>query len=146
MIRSETEYKKAIERLKEEEQRLSEIKQRLIAEGLTKEEIKRAIDPLESFHLQFKEEVASYEKLKRGEFDELVNLRGIGHLLISVRIAQGFSQKGLSEKLGVSESQVSRDERNEYHGITLDRASKILEVLGVKLFSKVDIQPFGNCA
>ena len=55
------------------------------------EEIKSVIDPIESFHLQLKEEVESYERLKRGQFDELENLRGLGHLLIALRIAQGLS-------------------------------------------------------
>lgn len=146
MIRNETEYKKAVQRLQEEEGRLSEMRQRLFEQGLTAEEIKRAVDPIVSFHLQFKEEVESYEKLKRGEFDELINLRGFGHLLISVRIAQGISQKELADKLEVNESQVSRDERNEYHGITLDRAGKILEALGVQLSSKVDIHPLMKSA
>ena len=35
---------------------------------------------------------ARYERLKRGEFDEMRNLRGLGQLLIGLRIAQGFSQ------------------------------------------------------
>jgi hypothetical protein len=74
------------------------------------------IDPMESFHLQLHEEVESYERLKRGEFPELDNLRGLGHLLIAVRIAQGVSQRELARRLGVHESQVSRDERNEYFG------------------------------
>ena len=38
---------------------------------------------MESFHLQLKEEVESYERLKRGEFEELENLRGFGHLPVS---------------------------------------------------------------
>lgn len=69
MIWNEREYKKAVQRLKEEETRLLEMRQRLAEKGLSTEEIKRAIDPVESFHLQFKEEVESYEKLKRGEFE-----------------------------------------------------------------------------
>ena len=68
----------------------------------------------------------SYEKLKRGEFDELDNLRGLGHLLISIRIAQGLSQRDLAKRLNVHESQVSRDERNEYFGITLVRAIRLV--------------------
>ena len=97
------------------------------------------IDPFESFHLQLKEEVESYEKLKRGEFDELDNLRGLGHLLISIRIAQGLSQRDLAKKLNVHESQVSRDERNEYFGITLERAIRLLDALNVKLRTQVEI-------
>jgi DNA-binding Xre family transcriptional regulator len=142
MIKNELEYKKAVKKLQEEEIRIVEMKERLAAKGLKEDEIKRAVDPVESFHFQFKEEVESYERLLRGEFDELINLRGLGHLLISLRIAKRITQKDLANTLAVSDSQVSRDERNEYHGITLDRAEKILEALGVKLFSKIEIQPF----
>ena len=96
---------------------------------------------MESFHLQLKEEVESYERLKRGEFEELEKLPGIGHLLISLRIAKGISQRDLAKRLSVHESQVSRDERNEYFGITLERAVKILDALNVRLHTKVEIEP-----
>jgi hypothetical protein len=82
MIRNEAEYQNASVRLKEEQARLAEHRARLEATGLSRDEIKRVIDPMESFHLQLKEEVESYERLKRGQFDELENLRGLGHLLI----------------------------------------------------------------
>ncbi len=139
MIRNETEYKEAVARLAEERNRLSEHRTRLKETGLPDEEIKRVIDPMESFHLQLKEEVESYERLKRREFDELDNLRGLGHLLISIRIAQGFSQRDLAKRLEVHESQVSRDERNEYFGITLERAVKVLEALNVRLRTQVEL-------
>jgi ribosome-binding protein aMBF1 (putative translation factor) len=139
MIRNETEYKEADARLAEERKRLSEHRARLKETGLTDEEIKRVIDPMESFHLQLKEEVESYERLKRGEFEELENLRGLGHLLISLRIAQGIPQRELAKRLDVHESQVSRDERNEYFGITLERAVKILEALNVRLKTTVEM-------
>jgi hypothetical protein len=35
----------------------------------------------------------------------------------------------------VHESQISRDERNEYHGITVERASRILDAMNVRLRS-----------
>ena len=140
MIRNETEYKEAVARLAEERNRLGEHRSRLKESGLTDEEIKRVIDPMESFHLQLKEEVESYERLKRGEFDELVNFRGFGHLLIALRIARGISQRDLAKRLGVHESQVSRDERNEYFGITLERAVKVLDALNVRLRTKVELE------
>jgi DNA-binding XRE family transcriptional regulator len=141
MIRNETEYQEASTRLMEERSRLAEHRDRLREAGLSDVEIKRVIDPMESFHLQLQEEVESYERLKRGEFDDLDNLRGLGHLLISTRIAQGISQRELARRLEVHESQVSRDERNEYYGITLERAVKILDALKVRLHSKVEIEP-----
>jgi len=140
MIRNETEYQEASVRLRDERNRLTEHRARLREAGLSDEEIKRVIDPMESFHLQLKEEVESYERLKRGEFEDLDNLRGLGHLLISLRIAQGVSQRELAKRLSVHESQVSRDERNEYFGITLERAVKILDALHVRLHTKVEIE------
>lgn len=98
------------------------------------------MDPMESVHLQLEEEVESYERLKRGEFEALENLHGFGHLLISVRIAQGISQRELAKRRNVHESQVSRDERNEYFGVTLERAAKILDVLHVRLHTKVEVE------
>ncbi len=141
MIRNEAEYQHASARLLEERNRLSEHRARLKETGLHDEEIKRVIDPIESFHLQLKEEVESYERLKRGEFDELENLRGLGSVLISVRIAQGISQRELARRLNVHESQISRDERNEYFGVTLERAIRILDALNVRLHTKVEIEP-----
>jgi ribosome-binding protein aMBF1 (putative translation factor) len=141
MIRNETEYQEASVRLAEERKRLAEHRGRLKEAGLSEDEIKRVVDPMESFHLQLKEEVESYERLKRGEFEELDNLRGLGQLLISLRIAQGISQRELAKRLDVHESQVSRDERNEYFGITLDRTIKILDALNVRLHTTVEIEP-----
>jgi ribosome-binding protein aMBF1 (putative translation factor) len=141
MIRTETEYQEASARLAGERTRLADHRARLKKVGLAAAEIKRVIDPLKSFHLQLKQEGESHERLKRGEFDELENLRGLGHLLISIRITQGISQRELSKRLNVHESQVSRDERNEYFGITLERAIKILEALNVQLHTRVEIEP-----
>jgi ribosome-binding protein aMBF1 (putative translation factor) len=148
MIRNDNEYKEAVARLTAEQDRLSEHRKRLHAAGLSDEEIKRVIDPMESFHLQLREEVVAYERLKRGEFDELDNLQGLGQMLIALRIAQGLSQRELAKRLDVNESMVSRDERNEYYGITLERAIRVLEALDVRLRTTVEIgnpsHPAGN--
>lgn len=140
MIRNENEYREAVGRLAEEKGRIKAQRAELKKMGLTADKVKRATDPIRSFHLQLEEEVRSYERLKRGEFDELSDLRGVGHLLISLRIARGLTQRELAERVGVHESLVSRDERNEYHGITLDRAARILDALGVELRSKVVVR------
>lgn len=141
MIRNEAEYQEASQRLAQESLRLAEHRVRLKEAGLGDEEIKRVIDPIESFHLQLQEEVEAYERLQRREFAELDDLRAVGPLLITSRIAQRISQRELARRLGVHESQVSRDERNEYFGITLERAAKILDALNVRLHTKIAIEP-----
>jgi len=138
VIRTETEYKEAKARLAKERERLDLHRARLKETGLRKEEIKRVLDPMESFHLQLKEEVENYARLKRGIFPELDNFLGFGSLLIALRIAKKITQRELAKRLGVHETQVSRDERNEYFGITLERAVKILNALGVRLHTKVE--------
>jgi transcriptional regulator with XRE-family HTH domain len=52
-----------------------------------------------------------------------------------------MTQRELARRLEVDETAVSRDERNEYHGITVDRARKVLEALGVRLVTRVEVEP-----
>ncbi len=137
MIRNEAEYQEAVQRIADESARLKAQRAKLNELKLGKDEVKRVLDPMRSFHDQLKEEVASYERLRRGEFEELQNFEGLGRLLIALRISQGMSQRELAERLGVHESQVSRDERNEYHGITVERAGRILEALGAEVTTRV---------
>ena len=137
MIRNESEYREAVRRLEDQEARIQQQASELRSMKLSKQERKRVLDPIQSFHDQLEEEIASYERLKRGEFDEVSNFGGLGRLLIALRIANGLTQRELAERLEVSESQVSRDERNEYHGITLERANRILEVLNAEIRTTV---------
>ena len=139
MIRNEAEYKEAMQRLREEKSRLDQQETKLKEMGLSCDEIKRAMDPMRSFHAQLGEEVASYERRKRCEFDEIQNLQGLGNLLVGLRIARGVSQRELANRLGVHESQVSRDERNEYHNVTIERAARILAALGVEVRTRVEL-------
>jgi len=140
MIRNETEYREANKRLQEEKSRLEQYRQDFMQQGFTGDALERLMDPLTSFHLQLSEELASYERLKRREFYDLTNIKGLGHALICLRIAKDLSQAELANRLGVDPSQVSRDERNEYHGITLERVAKILEALGIKIRMKFEIE------
>jgi ribosome-binding protein aMBF1 (putative translation factor) len=135
VIRNEREYQEAARRLQEERARLRDQRTHLEAMGLDPDEVKRAIDPMRSFHEQLAEELESYERLRRGDLAEMTNLHGLGHALVALRIALGLTQRELATRLGVHESQVSRDERNEYHHITVDRASRILDALGVRMTS-----------
>jgi hypothetical protein len=139
MIRNETEYQEAVRRFKEEKKRLSEHRARLAEMGLSAAELKRALDPLVSFQAQLEEEIDAYERLQRGDLPPLLNLHGLGRSLVLLRIAKGLTQRELAERLDVHESQVSRDERNDYHGVTVERASRVLEALSVQMTSEFEI-------
>ncbi len=135
MIRTETDYKRAVRERDEQAKRLKAQEQRLKKEGLGRAEMKRAMDPVRSFHQNLVEEIRVYEALKRGDLRAVSRLGTLGQQMVGLRIAKGFSQRDLAARLGVHESQVSRDERNEYHGLTLERAGRIMEALGVRLVS-----------
>ncbi len=141
MIRNETEYQQAAARIDAERQRLAEYDRAWREQGYTARQIAKLKEPLESFHKQLEEEVRSYERLRRGQFDEFENLQGLGQVLIGLRIARGLTQRELARRLGVDETMVSRDERNEYHGITVERAKRVLEALGARLVTRVEVEP-----
>jgi ribosome-binding protein aMBF1 (putative translation factor) len=139
MIRNDKEYQEAVKRLKADQKIMDEQKRQLASEGLTDEQIQRGIEPLLSFHQQLVEEVEWYERIKRGDIGTILSITDLGKCLIALRIASGMSQKELAERLGVKESQVSRDERNEYFGITLQRAQKIVDAIqGSRVVIKIE--------
>lgn len=141
MIRSEKEYREALDRLKQDEEVLALQKEKLEEMGLSEEDVGRALEPMLSFRAQLEEEVEWFERVRRRDFEIVRDLSAVGTLLIALRIANGISQRELAERLGVSEAQVSRDERNEYHGITVDRVQRVLDALGETLTSRVDDKP-----
>jgi DNA-directed RNA polymerase specialized sigma subunit len=141
VIRSEKEYREALERLRQDEEVLALQKEKLEGLALSEEEVRRALEPMLSFRAQLEEEVEWYERVRRRDFGIMRDLSAVGTLLIALRIANSLSQRELAEKLGVSEAQVSRDERNEYHGITVDRAQRVLDAMNETLTSRVEDKP-----
>lgn len=129
MIKTDAAYNAAVRRLKDDRAHLEAKREALSAEGLTAEQIERVVEPEISFHLQLREEVEWYESVRRGDFQAVTSLQDIGRLLIALRIASGLSQRELAARLNVDESLVSRDERNEYYGITMQRAQQIIDAL-----------------
>lgn len=131
MIKTDIDYQKSVEKLKEDLAFIEGQKKKLAELGLTEEQIDRAIEPSISFHEQLKEEVEYYEHIKRGDFEPIFNLNTIGKTLIACRIYLNVSQKDLADKLGVSPAQISRDERNEYFGATIEKIQKVIDALGI---------------
>lgn len=141
MIKTESEYKAMVQRLDNDLKFMEE--QRIILEdmGLSVEEVKRAMEPSMAFHEQLKEEVEYYEKIKRFDFDALENFIGLERYLIGLRIALGVSQTELANRLNVSAAQVSKDEKNEYHGISVEKAQRIFEALNVTVVTRLGRLP-----
>ncbi len=135
MIRTESDYQSTRNRLQQLRSQLTAQETQLRSEGLPDDQIKRALDPMRSFVSGLEDELETYVKLQRGDLStigELVNLHRLGRTLVALRIVCGMTQRALADKLKVDESQISRWEKNEYHGITVEKAAKILDALGVR--------------
>ena len=138
MIRSEAEYQEALRRLEQDRTVAAAQRDALVASGLSSAEVERAMEPLRSFQAQLAEEVTWYEDVRRRNFPAIRRLTQIGRLLIALRLANGLTQRELAARLGVSEAVVSRDERNEYHGITVERAQRVLDALDASVVTHVE--------
>ena len=129
MIRTEREYQESSRRLKEALEAASRQRQGLVDRGMTPDDVEIVMEPVLSFLSQVRDEVSAYERTLRGELAPAASISDLRRLLISLRIASGLTQRELAHRLGTSESQVSKDERNDYYGVTLERAERTLEVL-----------------
>lgn len=138
MIRTDAEYRRALAQLSDEADTLRRQREALAGAGLSASEVDRAMEPLLSFRAQLQDEVDAYNQMRHGDLGVLSSLRGIGRWLIGARIARGLSQADLAEQLSVDPSQVSRDERNDYRGVSVDRAQRIMEALGVRFTAEAD--------
>ena len=139
MIKNESAYQKAVDKLKHDQEYIFSEKRRFEEIGLNAEQIEMAIQPLIAFHEQLKAEIEYYERIKRGSFHPIHKFTDIGKTLIAYRIYLGMSQAELARRLDVSESQVSRDERHEYYGATTEKIEAVMDAMGMKATINIEI-------
>lgn len=138
MIKTESEYQECLKRLNQDLEHIREQRKALEKMGLTAEQLEKALEPAYSFHEQLKEEVEWYERIKRRDFEPIKNLGGLGQILVALRIANGLTQTELARRLKVDVSQVSRDERNEYHGVTVEKVQRVLDALEERIITVIE--------
>jgi predicted XRE-type DNA-binding protein len=129
MIRTEREYRRALEQVAQHERLLDQQREELVKMGLSETEIERALAPARFFQNRLRMEVDEYERHLRGDFDMTCTFDNIGRQLVAFRIYRGISQAELARRLGVTPPQVSRDERNEYGGASMEKVKQVLRAL-----------------
>ncbi|TCS95953.1 helix-turn-helix domain-containing protein [Hazenella coriacea] len=133
MIKTEQEYKKCKKEIENHEKILNEQREVLKQMGLTADQIELGLAPARHFQQRMVSEVTEYERYKSGEFDMTCTFDKIGKQLIAFRIFRGFSQAELAKRLGVTQPQISRDERHEYSGASMEKIRQVLEALEIQL-------------
>lgn len=139
MIRSNSDYGNASVQCNKLHDRIADYRNELHGQGLSSEEIETVIGPMMSMYEQSQFDLACFDRIKGGDLSDFRDLRSLGMLLIAARIAKGQSKRDFAREVGVHESQVSRDERNEYQGISVERAAQLLDALGVKVEIKARV-------
>jgi DNA-binding XRE family transcriptional regulator len=133
MMRTDKEHELAKQQLSKltelYETQLADLK----AKGLTGKQAKESLSSSWTYAMQCKEELELYEKLKNGELPPMEEFSSKGKYFIAARIAKGMTQRELAEKLGAKESAVSRDERNEYQGMSVEKMERLANVLNLKV-------------
>lgn len=99
------------------------------------------IAALESQADDLREELAEYEVLRDGgtRVIEASSLAGIADALIKARVARGWTQRQLAERLGVAEQQVQRYESSAYRTASLARLCDIADALGVTFTERAEL-------
>jgi DNA-binding XRE family transcriptional regulator len=133
LLKTKAAYEKAKKEWQQENEFLISQKRQMEIDGIEQEEMELRLQPLYTFCEKRKEDILEYEQIQQGRFPSLTDFSGVGRLLIMYRIYKGMSQRALAEKLGVEESQVSRDERNEYYGASIEKIESVRHALGMKI-------------
>ena len=93
------------------------------------------IDAVRSQAGDLEAEIAEYEQLRSGATTSFTanSLADLAKLLIQGRIARGWSQRRLAEKLGIAEQQIQRYEANGYATTSLTRLCEVAAALDLQI-------------
>ena len=86
-------------------------------------------------------ELTEYEQLRSGTIRsfEAGSLPELAVALVKARIAKGWSQRRLADKLGVAEQQIQRYESTGYTSASLARLCDVVAALGVDVHEVVSL-------
>ncbi len=146
MIRNDSKWRESQARLADFREQTQRVRGELAQRGLGEDAVSIATAPQDAMADDIAWEVDLYERLKAGDVDAVPDFapEERGKALICLRIIKGWTQRQLAEALGVPEAVVSRDERNEYHGISLDKYGKVLAALGFVDHPRFVVKNDGN--
>lgn len=129
VVKTQREYEQTQRLLEQWKASGEKLRASMEAAGLSSEHVELCMAPHLTMQDSLEGQLDWYERARRGQIWPLPDLRAIGLSLIALRIAKGLTQRQLAARLGVNEAQVSKDEKNEYHGISVERAQRIIDAL-----------------
>lgn len=134
MIRNDREYQCTVERIADFTGQIKSVTQQMSPEGFDRDDIELATSGTKILMKELIWERDFYDRLRTEGLSAIPDYppEERGKVLIAIRIARGMKQRELADALGVNEAQMSRDEKQEYRGITQERYARVLAALGVE--------------
>ena len=137
MIRNERQYRITKSQIKKFKEALKEFnKQKSKAHPIL---VKAQKDAMKSELSVLESQVKDYEKLRSGKYRVLkdASFDNLPVELIRARIALGYTQKKLAERVGLKEQQIQRYEETEYASASFSRLTEIIKALGLDIEEKI---------
>jgi transcriptional regulator with XRE-family HTH domain len=99
------------------------------------------LEGMESELGELRRQVRRYERLRAGKVKthKVSRISELPDALIEARITRNWTQKDLASQLGVAEQQVQRYEDERYGRTSLDRLTRIADVLGIRMAGEVKL-------
>lgn len=141
VVKTQREYEQTQRLLKQWKASGEKLRASIEAAGFNPEHVELCMAPHLAMQDSLEGQLNWYDRARRGDIIPLPDLKSIGLSLIALRLAKGLTQRQLAERLGVNEAQVSKDERNEYHGISVERAQRVIDALGGSIAVAVSPEP-----
>lgn len=142
MIRNEREYRVTRAQLGRLESALAELRRSVSPDD---EWFDVKIAAIEGQADDLRAELAEYETLRSGQLDtfKASSLDDLADLFIKARIARGWTQRDLAERLRVAEQQIQQYEATRYASASLARLTDIAKVLSVDIEETIRLRPLG---
>lgn len=132
MIKNEQQYKLARAKCREGAEQLQKQVEGMKVRGYSEDEIQSLTGCTARMLEQGRQAIDLYTRLKGQDASALRGLP-LNRQLIGLRIYLGISQSELASALGLTRSELVREEKNEYPNLTLERFGQILHALSVHL-------------
>jgi HTH-type transcriptional regulator/antitoxin HigA len=89
------------------------------------------------------QELREYEELEKAEEIHLASAEDLPQVLIKARVARGYTQKDLAEKLRLKPQQIQRYEGTGYRAVSLRRLLDIMKALDLDLQADIPLRSKG---
>lgn len=89
---------------------------------------------------KLQQQLQEYESLRLAEILHLASVADLSQVLIQARVARGYTQKDLADKLHVKPQQVQKYEQTSYRSASLKRIIEIMNVLDIDFGADVRLK------